>query len=106
MREYLRRLLSLQIKKRDEHLEQVKHLQEFIEDLEALVNSLFEMPPDPQDSRDAFILDAYTRGQKLIAIRGKIQLNPAWTPLHTDSAVRHAMVRYCRRRGIDPPRRK
>jgi hypothetical protein len=62
--------------------------------------------PAHQVARDAFILESYKEGKKLSVIRSLIRSRSDWSPLGTDSAVRHAMRRHCKRLGIKSPTRK
>jgi hypothetical protein len=97
------KLLSFLARQRDRHIELAKFYGACFELFDLVPPTAFE---DPRDARDAFILAAYTENKKFSVIRSLIRQNPNWTPLSNDSAARHAMVRYCQRLGIEPPKRK
>ena len=92
---------------RDRLAEVLAQLQWLVEQLRRADSDAYAYePPDHQVDRDSFILESYRRGKKLSVIRYQIRSRPDWRPLGTDSAVRHAMMRHCRRLGIKPPTRK
>jgi len=104
-RDRLRLELSSAENKRDRLAEGLALLQWLVEQLRRADSDAYE-PPDHQVARDSFILESYRRGKKLSVIRCQIRSHPDWRPLGTDSAVRHAMMRHCRRLGIKPPTRR
>jgi hypothetical protein len=104
-RERLRLALSRAEELRDLLAERLAQCQWSVELFRRADSDAYE-PPDDQIARDAFILESYRQGKKLSVIRSLVRSRPDWRTLGTDSAVRHALIRYCQRLGIKPPTRK
>jgi hypothetical protein len=92
-------------KARDEGAEFLAQLQWLIEKLRREISDTYE-PPAHRVARGAFILESYRGPNKISVIRSEVNSHTEWRSLGSDSAVRLAMVRECRRLGIKIPRRK
>jgi hypothetical protein len=57
-------------------------------------------------ARDRHIYQRYLEGVPLKTIMTEVNATPDWDQLNSGDAVRKAMVRYCKQRGIQIPTRK
>jgi hypothetical protein len=81
------------------------------EDRERIRQQVLRSKPEPSgvspnDERDEFIYRNRCCGLSNKKIRAEIRTHKNWGPLSTDQAVSIALKRYCKRKGLDLPRRK